>query len=49
MTITLVVCGVLSVLAFLFGAVMVADDENHLAAGGFAVGLWIMWIGLMLK
>lgn len=49
MTTTLVVCGLLSLLLFLAGAVMVSDNENHLAAGCFAAGLWVMWIGLMLK
>jgi hypothetical protein len=49
MTTSLVVCGILSLISFGVGALMVADNENHYAAICFASGLWVMWIGLMLK
>lgn len=49
MTLTLVITGLPSLLLFLGGAKMVADNENHIAAGCFAVELWIMRVGLMLK
>lgn len=49
MTTLIVVCGLLSLTSFIAGAVMVADDEYRYASFCFALGIWIMWIGLMLK
>jgi len=49
MTISLVVCGLLSLISFAVGVVSVFDDEYHSATLCFAFGLWVMWLGLMLK